>query len=58
MPRSRAYHEFLIEALKDHEEAVTYLSAALPESTKGDKESKQLLVNVLGNIFEAQTDNA
>jgi DNA-binding phage protein len=53
MPRSRAYHEFLLEALKDHEEAVAYLNAALDESTKGDKESKQILVNALGNIFEA-----
>ena len=41
MARSRKYQDFLIEQLKDHDEAVAYLNAALEESLKGDEESQQ-----------------
>ncbi len=42
MGKSRSYQEELIEALKDHDEAVAYLNAALEESMQGDKESQEL----------------
>lgn len=35
MPRSRDYHEELIRALKDHDEAVAYLNAALEDIMGG-----------------------
>lgn len=54
MPRSRPYHDELIEALKDHDEAASYLNAAFEESMKGDEESQQLLLNALRNVAEAQ----
>ncbi len=40
--------------LKDHDEAVAYLNAALEESLKGDEESKQLFLIALRNVAEAQ----
>ena len=54
MDRSRSYQEELIEALKDHNEAVAYLNAALEESMKGDKESQELFLRALRNVAEAQ----
>ena len=39
MARSKKYQEFLVEHLKDHDEVVAYLNAALEESLKGDEES-------------------
>lgn len=54
MARSRPYHDELIEALKDHDEAVAYLNAAFEEGLKGDKESQTLLLNALKNVAEAQ----
>lgn len=54
MARSRSYQEELIKALKDHDEAVAYLNAALEESMKGDKESQELFLRALRNIAEAQ----
>lgn len=54
MPRSRKYQDFLIEELKDHDEAVAYLNAALEESLKGDEESKHLFLLALRNVAEAQ----
>lgn len=44
MARSRKYQDFLIEQLKDHDQAVAYLNAALEESLKGDEESQQTLL--------------
>jgi probable addiction module antidote protein len=52
--RSVDYHNELILALKDHDEAVAYLNAALDESLLGDKESQELLLNALRNVAEAQ----
>jgi probable addiction module antidote protein len=52
--RSRKYHDELIKALKDHEEAVAYLNEALEESLKGDRESQELFLRALRNVAEAQ----
>ena len=54
MARSRKSHDFLIEQLKDHDEAVAYLNAALEESLKGDAESQHLFITALRNVAEAQ----
>ena len=54
MPRSRKYSEWLQEQLKDHDEAVAYLNAALEESLRGDEESKHLFLVALRNVAEAQ----
>lgn len=53
MARSRSYHEALIEALKDHKEAVAYLNEAIKESMNGDMESYELLLRALRNVAEA-----
>jgi probable addiction module antidote protein len=53
MPRSKKYQEWLIEQLKDHDEAVAYLNAALEESLKGDEESQHLFLIALRNVAEA-----
>lgn len=52
--RSVSYHDVLIEELKDHDEAVAYLNAALEESLLGDEESQVILLNALRNVAEAQ----
>ncbi len=44
----------MIEHLKDHDEAVAYLNAALEESLKGDGESQHLFLIALRNVAEAQ----
>lgn len=54
MPRSRKYQDWLIEQLKDHDEAVAYLNAAFEESLKGDEESQQIFLMALRNVAEAQ----
>jgi probable addiction module antidote protein len=54
MSRSKKYQEFLLEQLKDHDEAVAYLNAALEESLKGDEESQHLFLLALRNVAEAQ----
>ncbi len=54
MPKSRKYQDFLIEELKDHEQAVAYLNGALEESLKGDEESQNLFLLALRNVAEAQ----
>lgn len=54
MARSKAYHDELITALKNHKEAVAYLNGALEESMKGDKESQELFLKALRNVAEAQ----
>lgn len=48
------YHEELIDSLKDHDEAVAYLNAALEESLDGDEESQEVLLSALRNVAEAQ----
>lgn len=52
--RSVGYHDDLIDELKDHEEAIAYLNAALEESLAGDKESQEVLLKALRNVAEAQ----
>ena len=54
MARSKKYHDWLIERLKDHDEAIAYLNAALEESLKGDEESQCLFLLALRNVAEAQ----
>lgn len=54
MAKSRKYQDFLIEHLKDHDEAVAYLNAALEESLKGDEESQHIFLIALRNVAEAQ----
>lgn len=54
MAKSKKYQDFLIEQLKDHDEAVAYLNAALEESLKGDKESQHIFLMALRNVAEAQ----
>jgi probable addiction module antidote protein len=54
MARSKKYQEFLIEHLKDHDEAVAYLNAALEESLKNNEESQHLFLLALRNVAEAQ----
>lgn len=51
---STDYHDELIEKLKEHEEAVAYLNAALEESLTGDEESQEILLKALRNVAEAQ----
>jgi len=52
--KSKKYQDWLIEKLKDHDEAVAYLNAALEESLKGDEESQHLFLMALRNVAEAQ----
>lgn len=54
MEKSKKYQDFLLEQLKDHDEAVAYLNAALEESMKGDEESQQVFLIALRNVAEAQ----
>jgi probable addiction module antidote protein len=54
MAKSKKHQEWLIEKLKDHDEAVAYLNAALEESLKGDEESQHLFLIALKNVAEAQ----
>ncbi len=54
MAKSKNYQEWLLEKLKDRDEAVAYLNAALEESLKGDEESQHLFLVALRNVAEAQ----
>ncbi len=54
MAKSKQYQDFLIEHLKDRDEAVAYLNAALEESLKGNEESHHLFLVALRNVAEAQ----
>lgn len=54
MARSKKYQDFLIDQLKDHDEAIAYLNAALEESLKGDEESQHIFLIALRNVAEAQ----
>ncbi len=53
MAKSKKYQDWLIEKLKDHDEAVAYLNAALEESLKGDEESQHIFLMALRNVAEA-----
>ena len=54
MAKSKKYQDFLLEHLKDHNESVAYLNAALEESLKGDEESQYVFLIALRNVAEAQ----
>jgi len=54
MAKNKNYQEWLLEKLKDHDEAVAYLNAALEESLKGDEESQHLFLIAIRNVAEAQ----
>ena len=54
MAKNKNYQEWLLEKLKDHDEAVAYLNAALEESLKGDEESQHLFLVAIRNVAEAQ----
>jgi len=54
MARSKKYQDWLIEKLKDHDEAVAYLNTALEDSLKGDEESQHLFLVALRNVAAAQ----
>ncbi len=54
MAENKKYQDWLIEKLKDHDEAVAYLNAALEESLKGDEESQHLFLLAVRNVAEAQ----
>ena len=54
MPKNKKYEDWLLEKLKDHDQAVAYLNDALEESLKGDEESQQLFLIALRNVAEAQ----
>jgi probable addiction module antidote protein len=52
MPR-RNYHDELIKSLKNHDEAVAYLNAAIEEAESGEEDAQQALLIALRNIVEA-----
>ncbi len=54
MAENKNHHDWLLEKLKDHDEAVAYLNSALEESLKGDNESQHLFLLALRNVAEAQ----
>jgi probable addiction module antidote protein len=54
MAKNNKYQNWLIEKLKDHDEAAAYLNTALEESLKGDEESQHLFFIALRNVAEAQ----
>jgi len=54
MAKNKKYQNWLIEKLKNHDEAIAYLNAALEESLKGDEESQHIFLKALANVAEAQ----
>jgi probable addiction module antidote protein len=50
---SKPYKEFLIESLKDPEQAVAYLNAALEEDKQATTENYKLFLMALRNVTEA-----
>lgn len=54
MAKNKKYEDWLLEKLKDHDQAVAYLNDALEESLKGDEESQQLFLIALRHVAEAQ----
>ncbi len=59
---ARKYHDYLIEQLKDHDEAVAHLNVALEESFKGVdflqsiSENRQLTTLLLGRFHKIMLD--
>lgn len=49
MPTSKKYHDFLVESLKEPEEAASYIEGVLEEG----KDEPQLLQKVLKTVVEA-----
>lgn len=47
MARSRKYHDFLMEQLKDHDEAVAYLNVALEESLYKTLRGRELAAPIM-----------
>ncbi len=54
MKGNKKHQDWLLEKLKDRDEAIAYLNAALEESLKGDKEPQRLFLLALRNVAEAQ----
>lgn len=54
MARSKKYKDYLMEELKDRNEAIAYLNATLEESLINDPESKYLCLSALRDVVEAQ----
>ncbi|BBI17212.1 DNA-binding protein [Neochlamydia sp. S13] len=54
MAKNKKYEDWLLEKLKDHDQAVAYLNDALEESLKSDEESQQLFLIAPRNVAEAQ----
>jgi len=54
MKKSVPYKAWLLESLRDHDEAVAYLNAALEESLKGDLESQSVFLMAIRDVAEAQ----
>ncbi len=54
LKNTKNYQEWLLEKLRDHDEAVSYLNTVLEESLKGDEESQHLFLIALRNVAEAQ----
>ena len=52
MPRKN-YHDELIKSLKDHDEAVAYLNAAIEEAESGEEDAQQAILLALRNVVEA-----
>ena len=52
MAKNKNYQEWLLEKLKDHDEAVAYLNAALEESLKGDEESQHLFLDAFEMLLK------
>lgn len=51
---TKKWNELLIERLKDKEEALAYLNAALEDTKDGSEESQKILLVALGNMAKAQ----
>ena len=54
MPKNKKYEAWLLERLKDHDEAVAYLNEALEQSLNGDKESERLFLIALKRVADAR----
>jgi probable addiction module antidote protein len=54
MAKNKKYQDWLMENLKDRDQAIAYLNAALEESLKGDEESQHLFLIAFRNVVEAQ----
>ena len=56
MAKSTNYQQWLIEKLKDQDEAAAYLNSALEESLQGDEESQHIFLMALRNVAEEHRD--